>query len=296
MAQFASPGITKNNWNTDLMLPCNQDISIAYAGASGGFYLLHQLLLAGHHWARFLIPDQQLQTWISELTHSQRNQLRATREIYYYYSQSHWPSYPEYFKGADQLNDDLRTACHSMALEEPVNLDDIEGQWPRILEWVVDHQWQITNPRHWKRNEILVNNQHPIPEKEYLYYQNLPQQYHRVRFSCCNFPGDFNAFWDEMPGYKVLLYTDSESQQALSRYKCAGRMPQTEDTMIYNSHKVFNILKDQFDRVDQVIYLQDFVNNQPQFLGPMNPAQQALKQRWLNLHPPELLASIGINH
>lgn len=279
------------------MLPLDQDINVAYGGGCGGFYFFHQLLLCDRHWAKLKLWPLQKQAVVNSLTQQQQQRLRTTRERFFDVWAPGCPSYPDYFGDQKPIPPHIAEIYHSAALEDPANFEDIPGAWPLARDLAVDYQWSIAHPSEWKKNELLVDNINPVLEKEWQYYQYLPEHYHRAYLFC----GGWTQ-WAAWPGVKVMLFTDIRSQFALCKFKNTQTFQnETADQLPY----LYEIWQDQYqvsaDLIEPLgqaqyrVRLQDFVNNQEQFLGPMNSAQQALKQRWLALHPPELLASIGID-
>lgn len=278
------------------MLPLDQDINILYAGGSGGCYFLYQLLLCDQHWAKLELPGPLVQTIVAGLTAQQQSQLRTTRKEFFRIWNPGGPSYPDYFADINQISDEIRSDFERAALQFPMNYEDFPGAWPQVLELAINYQWNIADPGQWKSTEITVNNEFPILEKEYRSYQYLPTRYKRAYLSCSNFDS-----WKMIPSTKIMLYTDIRSQYALCKFKNTGFMSDQSESELYKvtevwdrRHMVHTSIIKEFEFADHIVYLQDFVNNQPQFLGPMNPAQIQLRQQWLSLHPPELLKTIGI--
>jgi len=104
--------------------------------------------------------------------------------------------------------------------------DDFDTEFSRV----VDQQWAMPDIKHWKHTEIWPNNAQtqiksgPRPHKIYLTCNNIEQ-------------------WLALPGPRVLLYTDIQSQIRLSRAKktqyASTRIKRLlEDSTMYNGHCV----------------------------------------------------------
>lgn len=278
------------------MLPLDQDLNVFYGGGCGGFYFFHQLLLCDRHWAKLELLALQKRAIVNSLTEQQQQRLRTTRKRFFDIWAPGCPSYPDYFGDQKPIPPHIAEIYHSAALEDPANFEDFPGTWSLARDLAIEHQWSITRHSEWKRNELPVDNINPSMEKEWQYYQYLPQHYRRAYLIC-------NAVnqWAALPGFKVAVFTDIRSQFALCKFKKALTFTnETEDQLPYmyeiwqDQYQVKGDLIESLQQAQYRVRLQDFVNNQEQFLGPMNSAQQALRQRWIDLHPPELLKTIGI--
>lgn len=278
---------------SNLMLPRDRDFALIHAAPSGGQYVLHQLLLAGNHWCKFQLPDRILQQALLELSSQQQQNLKTTKEQFARVWQPGWPNYTQYFSQQQDLPQHCAEILQPLALQFPVNLEDFPGMWHKLLHWVIEYQWAITKPQHWKSTELLVLNNTPNHTQEYQFFEYLPQHLRRVYLFC----NDFDS-WVQRREFKILLYTDVDTQYKMAVYKNHPLQQLVcrylQSPAVLQNHRVLPEVARYAIEADAVIYLQDFVNDPTPWLGAVNPAQLSLQQRWLDLHPPSLLQQVGI--
>lgn len=214
----------------------NNDLNIFYSGGSGGFYLLHYLLLFRQHWCAL----------------------------------------------------DLPTAAEHSCTDQ-----DFDSK----LKSIIDHQWSIPTTSKWKQNEVW-------PDNSVTLAQAAPRPY-KVFLTCMTpYPGS----WPDLPGKKVLLYTDINSQIRLAAAKKAiwfrdgKRLSKTQikkfiqQAFAANNHKIYHRLQPYFDTADYTICLQDLMARPELVLGAaVTDQHRQFTQHWKNCHPVSLLEKTGLN-
>jgi hypothetical protein len=168
------------------------------------------------------------------------------------------------------------------------------------LDYVIQHQWNITNPAQWKSNEICPSNR--------LTYQ-CTSDLNKVYFYC-NPESKRNT--REYCNFDVVLYTDYLSQQKLAFYKKAnwyGVKPNLEfDGELYKNRVeeyrgqlLYKPIVSFLESANVAIMLQDLINTNGAILEnklgiTINNKQKQLINTWKKLHPLELLSDIGIKN
>lgn len=156
------------------------------------------------------------------------------------------------------------------------------GQFAEDFEKIFQRQWAITNTCDWKQGESW-------PENAGTESASVPGR-HKIYLTC----NEIHK-WLVLPGHRVLLYTDLQSQIRLSRAKrtqfAHTRMRRLlTDRAQFQGHTVMLDVARAAESADTVIYLQDFVRDSA-LLGPRN---QQFAQQWLALHPEQLLRKINL--
>jgi len=250
------------------------DFNLFYSGGSGGFLLLHLLLLSGRYHVVFEndVPMSQVigQQWqISDHTKWKLNET--------------WPSNSRTFQSVTAL-----TKIYFYCGPEP---DPGEYSSYNIgLYTDFDSQVQLSQ---FKRTHLSqVRNIQKIRDLRNL-LANWQDHYNNVR----------DISWPDCDSFKKIHRLPAAIQKELLDN------PYTQDFLNF-TYKETGDFRDQqvildvlpfLRSADAVIKLQDLVNTPAQSLGQIfgithvNDQQQNLLDHWKNLHPLELLKSIGIS-
>lgn len=260
----------------------NTDLNIFYSGASGGFYFLHYLLLYGQHAVSFPTDPKD---FLAQETQENIQALRVSQHCYQQCRGADWPSYQHYVNNFDSLPGELRQELSQLHETSAANVTDFPGWFNRRLAEVIDHNWNITDHKKWKHNEIWPINADTLVSK-------CSDRPYKIFFTC-NIIND----WLALPGKKVVLYTDIDTQLELARYKQAwvysgGRQPSDDQiteikqrAVEYQGRRVYHELAPVLAQADRRVYLQDFVHDADAVVqGTSTPAHHRLRQRWLDHH------------
>lgn len=275
----------------------NNDLNIFYSGGSGGFYLLHYILLFKQHWCALEFPNA-LQHIVDHGSRAQHDQLRLSSTTYADCSGPDWPSYAEYNQLYPRLDQPVKSELEKLHTAWGHNVDFIDQGFDTKLKLIFDYQWNIQTTSKWKQGEIWPNNSVTLAES------NPPRPY-KIFFSCMSPDSDV---WPEYPGKKILIYTDIKSQLRLTRSKNAGwffneNQPTTttikkfmRQAFAVNDLKIYNRLQSHVNTADHAVYLQDLVANPESVLGtPVTNRHQQFTRHWKNCHPRELLLKTGLD-
>lgn len=275
----------------------HNDLNIFYSGGSGGFYLLHYLLLFQQHWCALEYPPT-LQHILEHGSQTQKDQLRLSLTAYAACAGSDWPSYAEYNQLYPNITEPAKSELELLHATWANNVDHIDQGFDTKLKLLLGQQWNIPSASVWKQNEIWPANLTTLA--------SLAPRPYKIFFTCIT-PGTSDQFLD-FPGKKILIYTDLRSQLLLTRAKNAGwfangkQLTTTQikkfmrQTFTANDHKIYNRLQSYYDSADQAIYLQDLVADPETVLGvPITEQHRQFTQHWKNCHPQELLQKTGLN-
>jgi len=253
----------------------NRDLVLAYAGGSGGFILLHVLLISGLY--KIVLGDGKDlasvidQQWsITDAAEWKIGEVwpdnRATAALHgrpciFFYCN---PDLKTFLTGQDTTSVAHLLQCYQ---------DIKDKAWPDISCFE-----DYLNLDAWIRKEC--------------------ESMHNI---------DISLFRRVSAAKKVCVYTDCHAQNELSWYKKAyiyrlkqyqnkRHIPGTEFRGKLVDCKIIDCLF----HCDRAIYLQDFVNRpdiliDEGLLGEINTAQLNLLERWKRLHPQTLLQDIAID-
>lgn len=274
----------------------NHDLNIFYTGASGGFYLLHYLLLFRQHWCALEYPGA-LQYIAQHGSPAQKHQLRLSSSAYADCAGASWPAYAEYNQLYPDIPEPARSELETLHNAWATNVDYIDQGFDTKLQLMLNQQWNIQSAGAWKQNEVWPCNSTTLAEP-------APRP-HKIFFTCIT-PNTSDQFLD-FPGKKILIYTDLRSQLLLARAKNAGWFAngkQLTTTQIKkfmrlaftaNDHKIYHRLQPYFGVADSVIYLQDLIADPETVLGvPATPQHREFTQHWKRCHPVELQHKTGL--
>ena len=281
----------------------NNDLNIFYSGGSGGFYLLHYILLFKKHWCNFHHSAEfnlkLLDVVSRQYPESKLNKLRLTEQAYNNCAAADWPDYQHYYHNYPQgIADSVVAELKNLHQQWAYNVSALPGGFDLEFDLIRQHQWNVDVAANWKHNEHF-------PVNDITAQSNLSDRPHKVFFTC-----NFIDEWLKYPGKKVVIYTDIQSQLELSKskksfiYNTFGdeEAEQRSKKMIefalpYNEHTVFKpVVEQALPAADHVIYLQDLIRNPEQVLNiDITQQHKDFTQQWLGLHSDALLSSIGLS-
>lgn len=249
----------------------NSDLNIFYSGGSGGFYFLHCLLLRKQHFCCFPYHH----------SHGHHAQLRLGQQDYENIKDPSWPRYENYSVLGNQGNKELKDAETQWAYNPEV----IPNWANQQFELVHQHNWNL-NLQQWKSSEIWPNNERTLNS-------NCSGRQYRIFFNC----NDVEK-WLQLPGKKIVLFTDIKTQIRLAMFKKAWLYSNLENSIsitkstirnakIHKGCLVYHRVFDLVDHAEHTIKLQDFVKDM--LSNPVNSDQYRFTQQWLNYHPSDLL-------
>jgi hypothetical protein len=252
---------------------------VGYRGGSGGFMLLHTLLLSTQYHSCDS-EDRDLSKMINQQWNISTPSLWKTYE--------HWP-------------DNFRT------LTSTNNLKKILYFCNPDKEYFFNYQLDLFETFNKSYNNIKDSLWPNITS--FNDFKNLPL---RLQIEICN-ELDLASIINYVSSSKkyIWLYTDIKSQNELAFYKKAywyhpttHRNTKITDLSIFSA-RWQELQVDQpavyfLEHSDILIRLQDLVNNpeiliKHQLLTDITQDQLDFINHWKNLHPPELLQAIGIN-
>jgi hypothetical protein len=249
-----------------------------YSGGSGGFLLLHLLLLSNEyfaHFAKFQSTDQLVShQWNIVSGHTWKN-----TEI--------WPNNAQTGASNTALNK-IYFYCNPQNCIinfSHINLclyTDFDSQ--NKLAYYKKANWY-----HWTTQK----------------YQNSKIQ--AMRQALTNWQNDYSSIkghdWPVCKSFKKIKtlpeYIQNEVMEKLN-LSSYYNIESNDDLAWYKSDKVYKPILPYLQNADIQIKLQDLVNSNAEVLISLlnlqniNDKQQALLTKWRNLHPPKLLQSIGI--
>lgn len=251
--------------------------NIGYRGGSGGFLLLHFLLLSEQYYTNVFDNID-----LSEVVAKQWN-IVDHRE---WKKTEFWPNNFKSINGNSTLNK-IAYFCNPTVEEffQKKDSTDMVSNWYSNIK---DHSWPAIS----SLNDLI----------------NLPKSIYDEMYTTLDCK-NMLKYLTELNTKFVWLYTDFDSQNELAYYKKAyfyHNRPKKEKIQDFESHtELWNSIS-----VDQhavhflnhssiQIKLQDLVNT-PELLidhgmiDRVNQPQTDLLRRWKKLHPPEILKKIGI--
>lgn len=253
-----------------------RDLVLGYSGGSGGFILLHILLLSGLYSIVFK-QNVDLQTAI--------DQQWTIRDHNTWKKQETWP-------------DNLATACSqpSPCIFFYCN--------PDLEKFCLGHQDENIKWLLQSYNDVRADAWPIISSfEEYInlepWIQSECEKIHKI---------DTSLLYRVPLAKKIWLYTDVYAQNRLCFYKKAyiyekPGVPLSDDLISgvdFDGRLVNENFVNCMIHSDDLIYLQDFVNNPEMLvtkglLTDINSKQLALLSWWKKLHPQDLLQDIGIH-
>jgi len=275
----------------------NNDLNIFYSGGSGGYYFLHYLLLFKQHWCAFEFPPA-LQHIVDHGSQAQKDQLRILPAVYAECAGPDWPAYEEYNRSYPAISEPAKSELAELHKNWARNVDQVDSGFDTKLNLIINQQWNIKRINDWKQSEIGPDNAITLAEPR-------PPRPYKVFFSCMG-PG--SRAWPDLPGKKVLLYTDIESQIRLAGAKnaiwfCDGKRPSItqikkfiRQSFVANDLKIYNRVEPYFANADYTICLQDLIASPESVLGvPVTDQHRQFTQHWKNCHPMGLLQKTRLN-
>lgn len=276
------------------------DLNIFYLSGSGGFYLLHYMMLFNSHWCRFHhsveFNQRLIETWCNS-SNGNADQLRLAEQTYQQCQGPDWPDYDVYCETWPDVTPTIRSELQNLHRHWAYNIGCLPGGFDLEFQSVLRDQWSMPSMASWKHNEHW-----PINDQTQTI--NTQARPHKIYFTC----NDVTQ-WLEYPGQRVVIYTDCDSMLILNKAKLAGiyqpfknfDVPALEKAVIensidYNNKKIAKSLLPAIAQADCVIYLQDLIRSPETSLNICVTEQhRAFTQHWLSLHSQDILSQIGLN-
>jgi len=261
------------------MFDTQQDLNIFYSGGSGGYILLHLLLLKRQHlvifddylsykwycnWVEDQLDDPEFRTYIDQniaLHHD--SDIPDDPEDIFQYKLNSIKRYENYLQ---VVRDFYKTLVNDV-----------------IINQVLPKQWNPNRPN-WKHSEVWPRNTLTGDFVD-------SGDFNKIFFTCNNVES-----WQRLPGHKVLLYTDIKSQVRLCWFKKAKWFVNGKTSLMRHRpllRRLFSGLTDDvkvaWDHASSRITLQDLINN-----SSWRGDEVELIKQWKQQHPKLLLHKIGI--
>jgi len=276
----------------------NNDVNIFYTGGSGGFFLLHNILLLNKH--NICVHSQAMnQSYINS-----KGTLLLDKDNFDTFKRLGWPSYEEYYN-LNVCNKNYISKINDYTLQEISTVEKINGSIGHhlqdymdfVIDFLIKNQWTETGSK-WKWSEIWPDNLKTLE----TYFHN--HRKFKIYFTC----NDIDQ-WVTYPGTKIVLYTDLKSQIRLAWYKKANwfcdkhfhKMIETKKMIkhLIQTHDIQNqihtLTKKAINICDYAIKLQDIIHSPDKFHF-VTQAHKDLKFRWLQNHPNHLLKKCHIDY
>ena len=270
----------------------SSDLNVLYFGASGGFYLLHHILLYRKHFVYFGLQTRlEIQEKFAQtVSEDSLSRIRLSKNGYADCRDPGWPSYDDYVRDLSFFNNEQKQELEILHKKWGDNWHTVPGFVDSTVDYVIAKQWTQTgaagkSTEIWPSNSstLMVN---PVDRQYKLYFH-------------CNEIED----WLACAGKKIILYTDIQTQLRMAWCKKAFWFVVPDQNFVkqskiqlrraknWNNVQVMpELVTGVFSKADQIIYLQDLLNQPEKVFGiPSNAEQLKLREKWISLHPPILL-------
>lgn len=273
------------------------DIKLCYFGGSGGFISLHLLLLSGK-----FICDFDINLNLDEIISHQW----SIDDAALWKSHETWPQ--------NEKTKTLQTALRKIYFFcNPTALDVGKIQGVTVLVYTdLESQLQLSR---YKRASYFFHEQTSLHKNYVSWYRHKLQlwikHYNNIKddsWPRCTGPGGFK----QLPSWiqqELLGEPHTLSLLGIPRWQSwdQGRIDQKMLDLRSNPHKILpdstvvtEPVGDFYHCADRSIKLQNIINDPGTLAAltgtPWNYKQKKLRQQWIDLHPPALLQTIGINH
>lgn len=253
-----------------------KDINLIYSGGSGGFLLLHLLLLSGSFYVSF--KDKTLDQAIE--------QQWKVHDPTCWKRTEEWPANDQTFTHATELRK-IYFHCNPT---ENTSLAD------RTAVIYTDYYSQ-TQLAYYKRAHWYIGTKSDQEQPQLLGYLATLREWKR------HYNNIKDPAWPRCVSFRHINKLPDYIQQELSNDPYTKSFIDKQfDFVKYRNDFVYRPAKAYLDSADIVVKLQDVVNTRGEILvdafdiPPINNQQRELIAHWCSLHPPELLARIGISN
>lgn len=272
----------------------NADLNIFYIGGSGGFFLLHNILLNDQH--NIAIRDLNIESSFKK-DNPDNCTLELWQDDYERLKGVDWPSFSDYQNHKQSLTKKVLNAIHESEKKHGLNAYRSPGYMQYVIDYVILNQWNVKGVN-WKSKEVWPNNK--------CTEQTIFSVDKNKIFFTCNDIDD----WLRLPGKKIVLYTDVRSHLRLALYKKSNWFlsknlnynyfrkivsEEIKNAVEFNNIRITNNTARALDYADDCIYLQELINN-PEIFNFTSTRHKDLHNKWLNNHPSKLLTKCHIAH
>lgn len=256
------------------------NLTIGYSGGSGGFLLLHFLLLSNQYYCKFR-EDKSFDRAIKQ-------QWKITDPSQWKSSET-WPDNSKTYQSQTSLNK-IYFVCN------PNDNPEWTSYPSRTLALYTDYQSQSALAYYKKAGWYYSNR--VCEDLKFLAYRNLlrnwKEHYQNIK----------DPTWPKCTSFRDIEKLPESIQQEVLKNPYTHEyltyqyiMP----TKQYQEHWVFDAMLPILNSADIVVRLQDLVNDNGSALlnqlclPPINKQQLELLELWKKLHPANLLSRIGIH-
>jgi hypothetical protein len=258
------------------------NLKIGYSGGSGGFLLLHLLLLSGQYHTEFKENKTFAQAF--------EQQWKITNPDHWKSSET-WPDNSQTYNTTSLLNK-IYFFCN------PCNTSDL-GHYPGSTVILYTDYASQQRLAYYKKAHWYYKKDRPgFDFIKFVYYRTLLKNW-RTHYQNIKDPT-----WPECASFrKIDQLPDPIKNEVLANpyttdylnYQYKAPVENYQNCLVYK--EIMPVLKS----ADVAIKLQDLVNSNGEILSelfpipPMNKQQLELLHIWKNLHPKDLLDKIGIS-
>lgn len=260
------------------------NLNIGYSGGSGGFLLLHLLLLSEKYHVSFANNKTFDQAFSQQWTIDALHKWKHTET---------WPDNPLTFDSTSLLNK-IYFFCN------PIDITDLTQYPGKTLVIYTDYHSQLLLAYYKKARwyyDTTSSSDFNVPID--LKLSELLSEILSLKWQ--QFYDDVkDSSWPKCDNFQEICNLPLHIQQELStdpHFFEAQKLP----TINYKTQDVHESIAPILQSADYTIKLQDLLNSNGSILTetlgmpPINSKQQAFLEKWKQLHPPELLSKIGIN-
>lgn len=256
------------------------DLNIGYSGGSGGFLLLHLLMLSGHYHVELqhnkTFTEAFEQQWnISNPDHWKQSEI--------------WPDNEQTYASQTHLNK-IYFFCN------PYEHADWSRYPGATLTIYTDYNSQQLLA-YYKKAHWYYKKNHPVFDLKFLALRELLRSWQK------HYQNIKDSTWPDCPSFRnINQLPEVIKNEVLKNPHTAHYLNYQYTTPVekYQDYLVYKDMVPVLESADVAIRLQDLVNSNGAILSelllvpPMNTQQLALLQLWKNLHPKDLLDKIGI--
>ena len=260
------------------------ELSIGYSGGSGGFLLLHLLLLSDQYHVKFKNNKTFDETFEKQWKITNPNQWKLSET---------WPDNLQTYNSQTLLNK-IYFYCNPY---DPYDDDQYWNQYSTPTLMLYTDYYSQTLLAHYKKAQWYCKKDQPSYNLKFSAYRELLKNWQN------HYDNIKDSNWPRCPSFRDIdkLPTSIQKEILANEYTAEFLNYQYCDPVDkYCDHWVFNAVIPLLNSANIVIRLQDLVNSNGAVLEevlkipPINSRQLQLLADWKKLHTPELLNKIGI--